>query len=336
MDRAQDPIARIALIEVIGRDGQPQRWVDVTQWPLTLGRALDNDLVLDDLHVAHHHARLESDAEGRLQLAVLSTSNGVVLGQDHHAAGETVPVPAGGAQLQLGPVRMRLRLPGETLAAERVMPALARGLTSALPLVAAALMLLALASQWLALDPGADATAWLPPLVGLPVALAAWCGLWALMSKLFQHRFDIAGHLRIVLPWLLAVELVDLVVPQLAATFGWALLWHLENPLQALLGVLMLRAHLAHLLPWHSRAVSATVLTLALAGAAISVALNERKTDRIFRAPYMSTLPLPAFNATTPQAPAALVQRMAPLAAQIAERVRKARDDEAEDGVEND
>ena len=98
----------------------------------------------------------------------------------------------------------------------------------------------------------------------------------------------------------------------------------------------MLRDHLTHLLPQHSRAVSATVLALGMAGAGISGALNERRTDRFFRAPYMSTLPLPAFNATTPQAPAALVQGMAPLAAQIAQRVRKARDDEADDGVESD
>src|SRR5207342_592839 len=112
------------LIEVIGRDGQPQRWVDVAQWPLTIGRALDNDLVLDDVHVAPHHARLEADAEGRLQLAVLSTANGVELGHHRHAAGEQVALPGGGALLQLGPVRLRLRLPDEALAAERAMPAL--------------------------------------------------------------------------------------------------------------------------------------------------------------------------------------------------------------------
>ena len=333
MDRPQD---RLALIEIIGRDGQPQRWLDVAQWPLTIGRALDNHLVLDDAHVAPHHARLELDGEGRLVLSVLSTTNGVALGRQRHAAGKQVPMPAGGALLQLGPVRLRLRLPDEALAAERPMPALARDLTPALPAVAAALLLLAALSHWLVLDPGADATAWLPLLVGLPVALAVWCGIWALMSKLFQHRFDIAGHLRIVLPWLLAIEVVDLVVPQVAALLGWATLWHLATPLQALLAVLMVRAHLAHLLPLHLRAVGATVLMVALAGSAISLALNQRKNDRVFRAPYMSTLPLPAFNATTSTAPAALVERMAPLAAQIAERVRKARDDEAEDGAEND
>ena len=312
-----DPDARLALIEVLGRDGQPQRWVDVVRWPLTMGRALDNDLVLDDAHVAPHHARLEPDMLGRLQLFVLATVNGVRVGADHHQAGETVPLPPG-TPLRLGPVRLRLRLPGEPLADEQAIPARPRGLTPALPLVAAALMLLALASHWLTLDPGADATVWLPPLVGLPVVLAAWCGLWALMSKLFQNRFDIAGHLRIVLPWLLAIELVDLIVPQVAASFGWATLWYLENPLQAVLAVLMLRDHLTHLLPQHSRAVSATVLALGMAGAGISGALNERRTDRFFRAPYMSTLPLPAFNATTPVAPASLVQDMAPLAQKIA------------------
>ena len=334
MDRPED---RVALIEVLDPHGRALRWLDVAQWPLTIGRALDNQLVLDDPHVAAHHLRLEPDAEGRLAMTVLDTGNGVELGRTRLQAGAQAAVAPGGAFIQLGTVRLRLRLPGETLAAERLLPAGRPAAALAILGIAAALMLLALLDHWLSLDPGADATAWLPVLVGLPVVLAAWCGLWALMSKLFQHRFDIAGHLRIVLPWLLAIELVDLVVPQLAAALGWAALWHLATPAQAVLLALMVRAHLAHLLPpQFGRAVGIGVLAMALAGGAISLAFTQRKNDRFARAPYMSTLPLPAFNATTPHPPAALVQQLAPLAERIAERVRKARDDEAEDGADSD
>ena len=57
----------IALIELLDRDGRVRRTLDVHAWPLTLGRALDNSLVLDDPHVAPHHATLATDADGTVQ-----------------------------------------------------------------------------------------------------------------------------------------------------------------------------------------------------------------------------------------------------------------------------
>ena len=50
MDHAPE---RLALIEVEGRDGRIGRAVDVLRWPLTLGRALDNHLVVATEAPAH-------------------------------------------------------------------------------------------------------------------------------------------------------------------------------------------------------------------------------------------------------------------------------------------
>ena len=48
----------LALIETLDRDGQPRQILRVSQWPVRIGRAIDCDLVLDDPHVAAHHAAL--------------------------------------------------------------------------------------------------------------------------------------------------------------------------------------------------------------------------------------------------------------------------------------
>jgi hypothetical protein len=49
-----------------------------------------------------------------------------------------------------------------------------------------------------------------------------WAGLWALASKLFQHRFEFAAHLRLALPVALGFEVLDTVLPPLgAALAGW-------------------------------------------------------------------------------------------------------------------
>lgn len=323
---------RLALIEVFERDGRMGRSASVRRWPLTLGRALDNDVVLDDPHVAAHHATLQPGADGRLQLQVGDSINGVAVGKAHHPAGAQVALPPEGATLQLGGVKLRLRLPQEQLAPERALPALARAHLAGPLLAGLALMALALLDHWLSLDPGADTAAWLPMVVGLPVVLAGWCGLWALASKLFQHRFDFVGHLRIALPWLLTIEVVDFVSTPLAASLGWSWLWRLVGPLQLLLALLMLRAHLTQVLPQSSRAVSTVLVVAALVGSAISLTMTQRATDRYSRPPYMSTLPLPALNlAQTVTAPQ-MVQELAPLAERLAARVKKAREDEPPEG----
>jgi len=323
---------RLALIEVFERDGRVGRCISVQRWPLTLGRALDNDVVLDDPHVAANHAVLEPDAQGQLTLAVGDTVNGVSVGNNRFRAGAKVPLDAAGTALQIGAVKLRLRLPGETLAPERALPAGGRA-QMAPPLVAGLLvMLLALADHWMSLDPGADATAWLPAAVGLPLALAGWCGAWALASKLFQHRFDFMGHLRIMLPWLLAIEAVDVVLPALGATLAWPWLWRLAVPLQVLLAVLMLRSHLTQVLPLSGRIVTAVVASTALVGAAISLTLTQRATDRYSRPAYMSTLPLSALHVAVTAPPTAVVQDMAPLADKLAQRVKRARADDDNDG----
>lgn len=324
MDR---PEQRLALIECFERDGRPGRTIDVTAWPVTLGRALHNHVVLDDAYVAPSHARIEPDARGRLLLTVLDTGNGVSVDGSHHAAGATCTLPEAGAVLQLGQTRLRLRLPGEPLAPEKPLPpAAASSLLLALPLYA-----LVVAEHALALDPGADATAWMPALVGLPVAVAGWCGLWALLSKVFQHRFDFGGHLRITLPWLLAIEACDALLPQVAAALAWPGLWQGVAPLQVVLGALWLRAHLAHVLPLHRRTITVAVAAVTLAGSAISLSFIHRSTDRWSRSPYMSTLPLPATRLAAAVPPAVLVEEMSALVEPLARRVKQAREDEEED-----
>lgn len=330
MERPED---RVALIEWLDRDGHVQRSVDVAAWPLSLGRALDNTVVLDDPHVAAHHARITLHDSGALELQALPSRNGVVLAEQAVTdAIVALTVPPGGVTLQLGHTRLRLRVreAAQTLAPEKPLPALAAPGPRGTALAAVGLMVLVAAEVWIGLDPGADYTAWLPLLLGMPVAVALWCGLWALLSKLFQHRFDFSGHLRIVLPWLLGMTLVDQLWPQLSAALALPGLWMLGGPVENLLMVLLLHAHLRHTLPQHGRAVTAVVAVLAVSGAALATALTWRNHDSLVAAPYMSTLPMPALRLAGTVPSAELVQDMAPLAAELAARVAQARKDEEE------
>jgi hypothetical protein len=66
------PVA--ALIRVIARDGS-ERTMPVDGTPLTVGRAIDNGLVLSDGRVSRHHARLQT-RRGTLVFTDLASTNG--------------------------------------------------------------------------------------------------------------------------------------------------------------------------------------------------------------------------------------------------------------------
>ncbi len=302
----------------------------MARWPLTLGRALDNDIVIDDVHVAAHHASLGPSSSGQMLLTLGASLNGAQVGKQRVSAPAEIPLPAE-ANWQIGSTKLRLRLPSDTLAEEKPLPKQAV-VQQATPLLAGLLLLLlSLSEHWVNLDPGADATRWLPAAIGLPLAVAAWCGLWALVSKLFQHRFDFLGHLRIVLAWVLGIELLDAIVTPLAASLSWPWLWRAVAPVQALLGLLLLRAHLVHVLPHGARMVSAALASAALVAAGISLTVTQRSTNRFSKPAYMSTLPLPALQWTSAAPAQALVQELAPVAEKLAQRVKKARDEDNND-----
>ncbi len=69
---------KIRSLQIHQLDGSNQT-VRITEAVTTLGRADDNDVVLDDLNVSRHHARIECASGGTSILTDLNSANGVVV-----------------------------------------------------------------------------------------------------------------------------------------------------------------------------------------------------------------------------------------------------------------
>ena len=67
-------------IEAAGSLSVNGRQVPLTAARLTIGRAPENDLVLDDALVSRHHAVVEGDADGGLRITDLASGNGTYIG----------------------------------------------------------------------------------------------------------------------------------------------------------------------------------------------------------------------------------------------------------------
>lgn len=285
---------KLAVVEVLDRDGHARLAVPVWRWPITIGRAVDCDVVLDDIHVAARHATI-AEENGMLTLVAGDTVNGVRMGRARVASRGHVDLPAGEV-FQLGATRLRVRRVVDDLAPERPMEEERSGLRARVIALAAALMLWGAVTYWLNVDPGGRATDYLPAVLGLPLALAFWSGLWALGSKLFRHRFDFWPHAHIAYGYTLAMTVVAVALPIVAFSTGWALPSRIAGIVAAAVAWAMVRGHLALLLPLRPRVLGGVMTALFVAGLSLFFVRNYQLHDRLFPQLYTATLGPPAIR----------------------------------------
>lgn len=293
----------LAVIEWPERDGSARALQAVHEWPLTLGRALDNDLLLADPHVAPRHARI-APGEAGLEIEVLESDNGVQCDARRLRRGERLPLRAEGepVELVLGRTRLRLRLPGHTVAPERVIERELPGTRRYGPTLVAALVLVLMLSfnTWLESDPDTFGRSWGAMLLTSLVGTAVWCGLWSLLSKMFTRSLRFGWHLKVFVfasvAWIVAGLVPELLAFALSwpwiADFGWVLTYAI--------GAAALYYHLLAVEPARPRLLRSVAVLALVVGVSLSLWFNQQRSDRLGAELYMSHLFPPALRLARP------------------------------------
>jgi hypothetical protein len=315
----------IALLEVLDRDGHVRQSLPVTQWPASVGRALDNDLVLDDPHIAAHHFHIDADAGG-VFVQVGDTLNGLRSEGHHWARGERVAVGSEPLHLDAGDSRLCLRLAEHVLAPELPLWHAPRSLWHSVwpPLGAGALVLVALLfNTWLDTDPD-DLVRGLGSM--LTAALSAgltWCAAWALVSKIFTRRSHFWWHVRVLLLGFLALEVGGAATHLLAFALSWPWASDFTFVLGYAIGVTMLYFHVLGLEPRRLARLRVVVASIFVAGTTLSLWFNHQARDQFGEELYMSHLFPPALRLARPVDTASFVKGLAPLQATLDAKAKK-------------
>jgi hypothetical protein len=259
-------MAAMMWVEVLARDGEVVDRVRIDTPEACVGRAFDNDVVVNDPHVAPHHLRIFRGEDGRLVAEDLGTVNGLYA---EHGAGRVARLSlAGEPGLRIGRTALRIHDATQPVAPERpLVPPRAHAAWAAG--LAIGLFALILLLNWLELTAEPSANLVVIPLLGLATALAAWTGLWSLASRILFGQAQFALHLRIAVTACIAIVLWD----QLTETLSFALAWRAIVEYGglgawAILGATCY-AHLRAIGPRHMKAVAGVFLALLGTGAAM-------------------------------------------------------------------
>jgi hypothetical protein len=238
------------IVEVIDPSGACTRH-RLDTFPLTVGRGLANDLILDDPYVDARHARIAADESGALAIEDLGSVNGLVAGAGR-AAGRVPVIP--GAELRVGRTILRFRDPdepvppalrddgtadfrreafavrGESRRAQAPprQPTTRLGRLVAMTGVRVALAVSAMAafalSAWLGSSERAAGSTVFVAAFGFAVAVAMWAGAWAIGSRMAIQRFNFLGHVAVAstialagLAWTVMSEWMNFYLPDSGA-----------------------------------------------------------------------------------------------------------------------
>jgi predicted secreted protein len=330
----------LPLLELLDRDGQVRQSHRIASWPVSIGRALDNDLPLSDPHVAPYHLRIDH-TEGSLVLQVLDTDNGVQLERrrlrrdEQHVLADT----AGPAEFTLGRTRLRLRLPTQAVGAELPLAAAAtRARRFGPTLAAGALVLGGLTfNTWIESDPDTFARALGAMLMSTTVATTVWCGLWALLSRIFTRQSHFGWHLKVFLFACVAWLIVALVPDTIAFVMSWPSVSDFGFVLAYAVVAAALYHHLLAVEPARPRLLRTVAMVALVSAVGLSLWLNHQRSDRFGAELYMSHLFPPALRLARPVTVDRFVDRLTPLQARLDRKAKeKATDDGASGGSDEE
>jgi pSer/pThr/pTyr-binding forkhead associated (FHA) protein len=280
-------------IEILSRNGEVQQRHGLNGLPIRLGRAYDNDFILDDVHTAAHHAIIDLDEQGRLCLNDLGSRNGLVYKGKRH----TQLVIDGNHVVRLGQTNVRLR-PADFQVEQEAFDTNNYAWEGLPPALTGMLMIciLGLFGTWIS---DTDKFAAVRYLIALAPVLATglvWSGMWAFANRLFGGHARFGRHLFIAACGLMLAELWSFLSSILAFAFSWEILTRYGSHMFVAIAGGTLYFHLITIKPRPGRRLLITVALLSGLGSSLVLMMNHQRNGRMADEFYMNDLLSPSLR----------------------------------------
>jgi pSer/pThr/pTyr-binding forkhead associated (FHA) protein len=286
------------FVETLARNGDVLQRQQLNALPIRIGRAYDNDVILDDDYVAPRHALVDADSHDKLMLHDLGSRNGVVKG------GKRLPSLAlsGDTVVRIGHTSLRVRaadFPVQPELVDRTM----HGWEGALPGMAGVLLagVVALIVTWLFDTRSFQAFYYLQALASGVAGAVAWGGAWAFANRLFGRHARLGRHIFIAGAGMAAVLAWELVSNSIAYAFSLEALTRYGSHGVIALAAGILYFHLATVKPQLRLRFRWLGVLFAVVGAGLMLIANVQRSGRVADELYMGVLLPPSMRASPDQ-----------------------------------
>ncbi|WP_062061589.1 FHA domain-containing protein [Cellvibrio sp. OA-2007] len=283
------------FVEQLTPDGEVLHRSKVTHIPITIGRAYDNDIILDDPHTAAHHAQIELNQLDELIIADLGSHNGITLTNSRTNTRENFFVVDGDKVYRLGHTHLRVRTADYQVAAE-VTDLTNHQWEGLLPALTGLVLLLVsgLMSTWLADLNQGTLSKYLLELVSVFGFAIGWSGVWALFGKLFTGHARFGRHLFIASAGLAFLELWEHVSGLLAYALSWEFLTRFNSHPLIVICATVLYFHMRTAGNKRPGRLKLILIALVLLGSTITMTKKYQASNHLSDELYMSHIYPPA------------------------------------------
>lgn len=279
------------FVELMTASGDVLQRYRFDNLPVRIGRAYDNDIILDDPYVAAHHAIVEQNQLDELTIRDLGSINGIK--RNHQR--DTFFVVDGNTSYQIGHSDIRIRLQDFVVPAEKMDLSDYRWdgwLASIIALLIIGLN--GLFTQWSQDFREQNFSEYLLALVGTFTAAAAWVGAWSLLNRLLSGRTRVGRHALIAAFGLLASSLWENLSSLIAYALSWESLATFTAHPGIIIGAITIYYHLMSIGVKHSERIKFYVGGLALFASVVVLVQNYQTSHYLRDKLYMSTIYPPA------------------------------------------
>lgn len=282
-------------VEILARNGEVLHRHRAASLPIRVGRAYDNDFILDDEYAAAHHAVIEEGPDGALSMRDLGTRNGLNHGrkrvQQLTLSGDTV--------VRMGHTSLRVR-PADFPVPSELRDRTMHGWEGLLPGIVGVLLagLVALLVTWLFdAQPFELLNYVLAPAAGIGAALL-WSSLWAFLNRLFGRYTRLGRHLFIFgcgMAALVGFRLLAAVIAY-AYSLEWLTRYGSHVAVATVAGIIYF--HLATIKPPLRRRLRAVCAAAAVLASCLVLIVNQQRHGRVADELYMAVLLPPELRAS--------------------------------------
>ena len=285
-------------IEVLSRHQDVLERHRVDADAASIGRAYDNDVVLDDPFVAAHHVHVARDHDGRLVAHDLGSVNGLYV--DDGTERQIQVALDGERLLRVGRTLLRVREPAYTVAPERVAGAAMRSWPVTLTLVAIVAGLSAV-TLWLSETTEPQLSRYVLPLFAMAVLILVWTTAWALMSRIFSGAARFERHLQIALGAVVAFFVFDEITDYGAFALSWRALADYAYAGSWLLLAALCFVHLREIGTRRLAFKGGVVTMLAVLAIGVQTLTKSELSSMFGQQSYLPGLKPPAFRMRAPK-----------------------------------